>query len=142
MNAAQAPVLTLVRREPVAVDAQTTLRAVAEILSEEGIGAVMVRRGRPEEASHAHMIGIVSERDVTHAVARGMDPDTTWAVDVMTAEPARADPNDTILRIAARMMANEVRHLPVTEGEQLIGVISERDVMRALVQALHDRNGA
>jgi CBS domain-containing protein len=78
----------------------------------------------------------VSERDITHAVARDMDLDTTPAVGVMTAELAYADPSDTVLRVAARMMANEIRHLPVIDGEELVGVISERDVLRVLVQAL------
>ena len=128
---AQSVVRTLVQREPVVVDPQTTLRAVAEILAEEAIGAVVVRRERPSEAPHQYIVGIVSERDVTSpTVARGMDPDTTPVVDVMTAELAHAEPSDTILRVAARMMANEVRHLPVTEGDELVGVISERDVLR------------
>ncbi|MEX1009308.1 MAG: CBS domain-containing protein [Acidimicrobiia bacterium] len=131
---------TLLRRAPVAVDPQMTLRAVAQILAEESIGAVVVRRERPLGTPHSYTIGVVSERDISHAVARGMDPDTTRAADVMTAELADAEPDETILRVATRMMANEVRHLPVNEGEELIGVISERDVLRALVQALHDQS--
>jgi signal-transduction protein with cAMP-binding, CBS, and nucleotidyltransferase domain len=99
---------------------------------------VTVRRERPDAAEHGWTIGVVSERDVTHAVARNMNVDTTQAVDVMTAEIAHADPSDTVLRVAARMMANEVRHLPVIDGEELVGVISERDVLRVLVQALRE----
>ncbi len=133
-------VRTLVRRPPVAVDPQMTLRAVAQILAEESIGAAVVRRERPNETPHRYTIGVVSERDISHAVARGMDPDTTRAADVMTAELADAEPDESILRVATRMMANEVRHLPVNDGEELIGVISERDVLRALVQALHEQS--
>jgi signal-transduction protein with cAMP-binding, CBS, and nucleotidyltransferase domain len=139
-NVAQSAVRMLVRRAPVTVDPQTKLRTVAELLAKEEIGAVVVRREHPDAAPHRYTIGIVSERDVTHAVARDMDPDTTPAVDVMTAELAHADPGDTVLRVAARMMANAVRHLPVTDGEELVGVISERDVLRVLVQALHERS--
>ena len=137
-NVAQSAVGVLVRREPVAVDPRTSLRMVADILANEGIGAVVVRRERADGTPHGYTVGVVSERDVAHAVARGMDPDTTPAVDVMTAELAHADPSDTVLRVAARMMANEVRHLPVTDGEELVGVISERDVLRVLVQALRE----
>ncbi len=133
-------VRTLVHRLPVVVSPETTLRAVAQILAEESIGAVVVRRERPSEAPHRYTIGVVSERDISQAVARGMDPDTTRAADVMTAELAQAEPGDTIMRVATRMMANEVRHLPVAEDEVLIGVISERDVLRALVQALHEQS--
>jgi signal-transduction protein with cAMP-binding, CBS, and nucleotidyltransferase domain len=136
---AQSAVRGLVRREPVVVDPHTKLRTVAEILANEAIGVVVVRRERPD-APHGHTIGVVSERDITHAVARDMDLDTTPAVGVMTAELAYADPSDTVLRVAARMMANEIRHLPVTDGEELVGVISERDVLRVLVQALRKEN--
>ncbi len=139
-NVAQSAVRMLVRRAPVTVDPQTKLRTVAELLAEEEIGAVVVRREHPDGAPHRYTIGIVSERDITHAVAHDMDPDTTPAVDVMSAELAHADPGDTVLRVAARMMANAVRHLPVTDGEELVGVISERDVLRVLVQALHERS--
>ena len=135
---AQSAVRGLVRREPVAVDPQTKLRTVAEILANEAIGVVVVRRERPDAAEHGWTIGVVSERDVTHAVARNMNVDTTPAVDVMAAEIAYADPSDTVLRVAVRMMANEVRHLPVIDGEELVGVISERDVLRVLVQALRE----
>ena len=129
---------TLVRRPPVVVGPDTTVRRVAQILAEESIGAVVVRRERPDEAPHRYTIGVVSERDISHAIARGQDPDSTLATDVMTTELAHAEPGDTIVRVAARMIANEVRHLPVTEDEALIGVISERDVLRALVQALRN----
>ena len=129
---------TLVRRPPVAVGPDTTLRRVAQILAEESIGAVVVRRERPDEAPHRYTIGVVSERDISHAIAHGIDPDTTLATDVMTTELAHAEPGDSIVRVAARMIANEVRHLPVTRDEALIGVISERDVFRALVQAMRD----
>jgi CBS domain-containing protein len=131
---------TLARRPPVVVDPEMTLRAVARILAEESIGAVVVRRERPLGTPHSYTIGVVSERDISHAVARRMDPDTVRAADVMTANIADAQADETILRAATRMLANEVRHLPVSDGEELISVISERDVLRALVQALHEQS--
>lgn len=142
MDVEHETVRTLLHRGPVTVDPGTTVRAVAQILAEELIGAVVVRHERPEEAPYRYTIGVVSERDISHAIARGLDPDTTCAVDVMTWELADAEPDDSILRAAVRMIANEVRHLPVMEGDALIGVVSERDVLRALTEALHDRRQA
>ena len=69
-------VRTLVRRPPVVVAPGTTF-AVAQILGEESIGAVVVRREQPSEAPQGSTIGVVSERDISQAIARGMDPDTT-----------------------------------------------------------------
>jgi CBS domain-containing protein len=131
------------RRPPVAVSPETTLQAVARLLADESVGAVVVRRVHPAGSPADDAIGIVSERDISRAVADGLDPTRTRAVDVMTTELAHAEPDDTILRVAARMIANEVRHLPViTKSGELIGVISERDVLRALVQAWRDARPA
>jgi CBS domain-containing protein len=135
-----ATVRSLVRRPPVFVDAETTLRRVAEILAQESIGAVVVRHQPPAGSARSSTIGVVSERDISHAVAAGLDPDQACAADVMTPEVALAEPDESIRRVAARMMANEVRHLPVSEDDELIGVVSERDVLHALVQALHEQS--
>ena len=77
---------------------------------------------------------------MSRAVAEGLDPDTTRAGDVMTLELACASPSETIVRVAMRMLANQVRHVPITENGALLGVVSERDVLRALVQESHEQS--
>jgi CBS domain-containing protein len=126
-------VRSLVKRPPVVVHPESTLRAVAEILSEESIGAVVVRGSRPPGAPGSHAEGVVSERDIVQALADGLDPDTTRAEDVMTMDLASAAPNETVLTVAARMLDNEIRHLPVTEDGVVVGVVSERDALRIFV---------
>lgn len=126
-------VRNLVKRLPVEVYPESTLRAVAETLCEESIGAVVVRGARPPGAPGSHAEGVVSERDIVQALADGLDPDTTRAEDVMTLNLACAAPNEPLLTVAARMLDNEIRHLPVTENGVVIGVVSERDALRLLV---------
>ena len=85
------------------------------------------------------MSGIISERDVTRAMAEGAEPDAVWAADVMTPEPIAADPEDTILAAAERMITANIRHLPVLNGTGPVGVVSARDVLRALADASRGR---
>ena len=129
MDVADEPVRELLRRRAVIVDSATSLRDLASILSEELIGAALVRRTVIIEGTVGHSEGIVSERDISRAVAAGLEPDTTQAGDVMTTDLASADADDTILRVATRMLANGIRHLPIREGDAVIGVVSERDVL-------------
>jgi CBS domain-containing protein len=122
------PIRALTRTEVVFIDEESTLREAASLLADEDIGAVIVR-------NELGMSGIISERDVTRAVAEGIDPDTVSAADVMTPEPISADPEDTILAVAERMITANIRHLPVLHGAGPIGVVSARDVLRALADA-------
>lgn len=75
------------------------------------------------------LIGIVTERDLTAAVAEGVDPATTRVVEYMTEQPTTVAPDDD-LQVAARRMAElGVRHLPVVDGGRLVGVLSMRDLL-------------
>jgi CBS domain-containing protein len=124
MNVEDETVRSLLKRPPVLVHPDATLRAVAETLAEESIGAVVVRGTRPPGAPGSRAEGVVSERDLAQALADGLDPDTTRAEDVMTMNLACAAPDESVLTVATRMLDNEIRHMPVTENGVLIGVVS------------------
>lgn len=139
MDVAAEPVRELLRRPAVIVDFATSLRGLATILSEEQIGAALVRGTVIVEGMVEHPEGIVSERDINRAVAAGLEPDTAQAGDLMTTDLVSADADDTILRVATRMLANGVRHLPIRDGDAVIGMVSERDVLGALLQQVQDQ---
>jgi CBS domain-containing protein len=126
------PVRALTKSEVVVVDEEATLREVATVLADEDIGSVIVR-------NELGMSGILSERDVTRAVAEGADPDLVWAADIMTPDPICADEEDTILAVAERMITANIRHLPVLHDAQPVGILSARDIMRALADASRTR---
>jgi CBS domain-containing protein len=125
-------VRALTKTEVVLVDEEATLREVATVLADEDIGAVIVR-------NELGMSGILTERDVTRAVAEGADPDVVWAADIMTPDPIGADAEDTILAVAERMITANIRHIPVLHDAQPVGILSARDIMRALADALRTR---
>jgi CBS domain-containing protein len=98
-----------------------SLRTAAARMWREQTGSLLVTEG-------GRLTGIITERDVLRAVALGADPDGTSVDEVMTAE-VHSVPPDTQLQDAARQMAARwIRHLPVVDGEEILGMVSMRDV--------------
>jgi CBS domain-containing protein len=126
-------VRTFVHRPPVDVLADATLRDLARTLSDESVGVAVVRgsgwRGAGRTAS-----GVVSERDLTRAIADGDDPDVTRVGEIMTDDFASTSPGTSIRDAARQMLDNEVRHLLVVDGDIVVGVISMRDVLAAMIE--------
>ncbi len=135
MDTREFTVRGLVTRPLVTVYPDATLRAVAETMAEEMIGAVVVRGERPPAGTGVRPRGIVSERDIVRAVAEDRNLDRVRAADVMTMTLASAGTDDSLLDVARLMVDNEVRHLPLATDDAVVGVVSERDVLRALLAA-------
>lgn len=122
--ATKEPIRTLIQRPTLFVHLDDSLRRLAEIFTEESVGAAVVRDTHPP--------ALVSERDIVAALAEGADPDGTFARDVMTEDLVLAAPTDHVIDVAARMLDNEVRHVPIVEDDVVVGVVSARDLLRAL----------
>jgi CBS domain-containing protein len=118
-------VVTLVARTPVYVSLDATLRDAARMMAEETIGALLVH------GPHGPA-GLLSERDITAALAEGADADRDRVRDYMTPDLASVGADATTGDAMDRMLANEIRHLVVTRGAATIGLISIRDVAAAL----------
>jgi CBS domain-containing protein len=132
MASANDAVRILVHRPPVDVYPDASLRAVAETMRDETIGVVIVRAPHPH-GSGTRAAGLVSERDIVQAIADGSDLDRTRAEDVMTDDLASARPDEPIRDAAMRMIENDIRHLPVLDDDDVVGVLSLRDVVEALL---------
>ena len=101
--------------------ATDTLRSAAERMWREQTGSLLVMDG-------GRLAGIITERDLLRAVALGADLATATVDEAMTTEVFTVSP-DMPLRDAAREMAVRwIRHLPVVDAGQVLGVISMRDV--------------
>ena len=102
-----------------------SLRAAAARMWRQQTGSLLI-------TEDGRLAGIVTERDVLRAVALGADPDKSSVDDVMTAEVFTVPP-DMPVQDAARLMASRwIRHLPVVDGEELLGVVSMRDMTGVL----------
>jgi CBS domain-containing protein len=100
---------------------EDSLRLAAERMWRQQTGSLLVTEG-------GQLTGIITERDLLRAVALGADPDKTSVDEAMTTEVYTVPP-DMQLQDAARVMAARwIRHLPVVQDGQLLGVVSMRDV--------------
>ena len=111
-------------REVFFVHADQSVRDVARYMAERRVGAVSVLEG-------TRLAGIVSERDImTRLVARGLDPDATRAGEIMTRDLVVAEASDSHEDGLRKMKQAGCRHLPVIQGDQLMGMISQRDLLQ------------
>ena len=115
----------------VTVPPGTTVAKAAEILSSRRIGAVIVS---PDGKALA---GIVSERDVVRELGRRGPSCMAETVDsIMTARVVTCGRQDATDSVLQRMTDGRFRHMPVMEGDQMVGLISIGDVVKARLMEL------
>lgn len=102
-----------------------TMRQVAKVKAARKVGAAVVHD--PD----ADGPGILTERDMLEAIAFGQDPDTEPASSHLTKDAVVAAPDWPLLQAAQAMVSGGFRHLVVCEGDEVVGVLSVRDVLRA-----------
>jgi CBS domain-containing protein len=101
-----------------------TLRQTAELMSSRRVGSAVVID--PEGSG----IGIITERDILYAIGKGLDPDTERTADHITWDVVYAGPSWTLEAAAAAMVRGGFRHLVVLEDNDVLGIISVRDILR------------
>lgn len=104
-----------------------TLRQAAQLMSARKVGSAIV--SDPEGEG----VGIITERDILNAVGGGLDIDSERAVAHITWDVVYAGPNWTLEEAAAAMVRGGFRHLVVLDGDDVLGVISVRDILRCWV---------
>ena len=106
----------------VALRPDTTVRAAVKVMAQHRIGAVPV-------TDRSKLVGIFTERDLLKRVIAGeIDEDATKLAEVMTPEPQTISAETTIADAFRGMLEGHFRHLPVMQGEKLIGIVSMRDI--------------
>jgi CBS domain-containing protein len=100
---------------------EDSLRSAAEIMWRQQTGSLLV-------TADGRLTGIITERDLLRAVALGADPDRSSVDEVMTADPFTVPPDMPLQEAAREMAVRWIRHLPVVEDGQILGVVSMRDV--------------
>ena len=113
-------------RDLLAVEADAPVVAVAQRMADRNVGAVLVLEA-------GRLAGIMTERDLMRAVARGLADDALVG-QCMTADPDTIRPDDTIEHAAVLMIHGGYRHLPVVDGEEVVGVLSMRDLVQVVVE--------
>lgn len=100
------------------------LSVAVKLLAERKIGAVLVMSGQ-------HLDGILSERDIVRVIGeRGAPALDEEVAAVMTRKVISCKPSDTVGSLMEMMTSGKFRHLPVMEGDKMVGLISIGDVVK------------
>ncbi len=103
-----------------------TLFEASQILATHNIGSLVVVN------EQQHLIGILSERDIVHQFAEHGETTGSMTIrEVMTTEVLIAVPDDDVAYLTSTMTNNRIRHLPVLQDGNLVGIVSIGDVVKA-----------
>jgi CBS domain-containing protein len=114
-----------------------------KLMSEKKIGALLVRNKSrdddPSDYSLDKYVGIFTERDYMNKVAlKGLNSRTTRVEDIMTKSPIIASSDERCLSALQKMTHGRFRHIPVVQGNKIIGLISIGDLVKSLLISFTD----
>lgn len=104
-----------------------TLRDAASRMWKQQTGSLVI-------TADTEILGIITERDIMKAVARGDDLDATPVSAVMTRAVLTVAPDTSIAEAAQHMATRWIRHLPVVGDGELLGMLSQRDLCAVLAR--------
>jgi CBS domain-containing protein len=114
-------------RHLVTVDPQSSLRRASKVMSDRGVGCAVA-------VENEKVCGIITERDILHAVAGERNVDTTPVEEVMTKDVVSGAPAWDIMRAVRTMTEGGFRHLLVSEMGDPVGIVSLRDLMDSMAE--------
>jgi CBS domain-containing protein len=114
--------------EIVTVEPESTVAQAATVMAERRVGSALVLDGE-------RLAGIFTERDIVRALSQDFDAPGHPIAHWMTREPTTIGPEATVEEARDVMLNGGFRHLPVTDGDRVLGVVSIRDVSRAAAEA-------
>jgi CBS domain-containing protein len=113
---------------PVCVSPKDTVLHALQVMAQENIGAVLVVEGHK-------VLGIFTERDYARkGEVAGRTAAHTLVKEMMTSELISVTPKTSLEECLKLMQTYHIRHLPVVDGERVIGILSMRDVMEAVLK--------
>jgi len=124
------PVLELLKKREDAnwnLNPQSSVFDALQALADHNVGALMVMDGE-------RLVGVFSERDYSRKIAlAGRSSKDTKVQDIMTANVISVSPQVRTLDCLALMSQKKIRHLPVVDGDKVLGMISIRDLMNDII---------
>ena len=122
-------------RHLLTVEPQASLRRAAKVMTDRGVGCAVV-------IDNEKVAGIITERDILHAVSGDQNVDETKVEDVMTKGVVAGAPGWDIIRAVKTMTDGGFRHLLVTEMDDPIGIVSLRDLMDSMAELVQTETSA
>ncbi|ODU53354.1 MAG: histidine kinase [Lysobacteraceae bacterium SCN 69-48] len=114
--------------EIIAIGPEAPVIDAIRLMAERGIGALLVMQG-------THLAGILSERDYARKVVlQGRSSRDTPVRDIMTAEVVSVAPGDSIDHCMQLVTDRRIRHLPVVDAGEVVGVLSIGDLVKTVIE--------
>jgi CBS domain-containing protein len=114
----------------VTVSPGATVRELVTLLADHNVGALVV------SGDGTSVDGIVSERDVVRRLHSDPDVLSATVESIMTGDVHTCRPDDSLDDMMSMMTERRIRHVPVCDGDQLVGIISIGDVVKHKISAL------
>lgn len=122
------PIRSIDWDELISIDGDLAVRGAAALMAANDVGAVVVHR--PGVAP-----GVLSERDIARAVGADVDLDATTAGDLAEPRLVAVDVTDSIGTAIDRLLDERIRHIAVIDGDEVVTLLSIRDLLAAAVAA-------
>lgn len=117
-------------RHLLTVDCKASLRRASKVMTDRGVGCAVV-------IDKEKVAGIITERDILHAVAHEKNVDETTVESVMTTDVVSGAPGWDVTKAVKTMTEGGFRHLLVMEMDDPVGIVSLRDLMDTMVEMAH-----
>ncbi|MGB5332480.1 MAG: CBS domain-containing protein [Woeseiaceae bacterium] len=115
-------------REIISIAEDASVFDAIKIMADRSIGSLLVMEG-------GTLKGIVTERDYARKVIiKGRSSKSTQVREIMTAEVYTANTNQTVNDCMTAMTEKRIRHLPVVESDEVLGLISIGDLVQAIIE--------
>src|SRR5213076_3401847 len=120
-------VLNQKRREIFSISPDATVFEAVQLMDAKNVGALLVMEGK-------RLVGILSERDYTRKIVlRGKQSRETKVAEIMSTNVTVTHPREPVATCLRLMTDKHIRHLPVLEGDRVVGVISIGDLVKHVI---------
>ena len=117
----------------ITMESKGNVGSAARVMVKHEIGSVVVLDGKKP-------VGIITERDITKQVIRGKSVLKVPVKKVMTRALVTAPPNMSVQEAFELMLMNKIRRLPILENNKLVGIVTEKDLMRWVLRVSYEPN--
>ena len=115
----------------VTMSSGSSLAEAASVMSQKRVGSVLILEGEL-------LAGILTERDIVRAISHDIGAPRDEIAHWMSATPKTVSPGSSLEEARDLMDRNHIRHLPVTEGGRLVGMLSMRDLIKVGAGSVRD----
>ena len=110
--------------KPVSVSSTASLEECAKVMASNHVGALVIKDGHKSK-------GLITEQDIVRkALAKGINPLTKKVKDFMETDLITINPDDDIYDALIKMRDSNIRHLPVVDNGEMVGLLTLKDVLK------------